>query len=260
MNPPALPRLSLATLAVALTAMLHTPAFADAPGDGSPAGAHWGLGMVVRSETKAYRDFDNKTEVWPVLTFENRWVRFFGPSMEVKLGQSGAFAFGLNASYAGDGYEAKDSPFLAGMKERKNSFWLGGSLSMRHEMATFNTRWVTDASGNSHGQKLKLGVERRFALGQLGITPRLAATWQDSKFVNYYYGVRASEIRSGRAAYNAGSAVNAEVGLRLDYRLARQHMLFVDMGVTALDNAIKNSPLVDRGTVPEVGIGYMYRF
>jgi MipA family protein len=260
MKPLTLKTPSFAKLAVASAAFLHIVAFADAPPGGGSDESNWGLGFAVRSETRAYSDFDNKTEVWPLVTYENRWVRVFGPNLEWKLDRSGPFAFGLAASYADDGYEAKDAPVLAGMDERKNSFWLGGNVAMRTDLATFSGQWMGDASGKSKGQKLKLGMQHRFAVGDVGVTPSLGAVWQDSKFVNYYYGVKASEVRAGRAAYNPGSAVNVELGLRLDYRLAPQQMLFANLGVTSLDSAIKNSPLVDRSSTSEIGIGYMYRF
>ncbi len=220
----------------------------------------WALGLVVMPEKKPYRDYDNKTEVLPFFTYENRWVRVAGPGLELKLGQDGPVRWGLTASYAGDGYKSEDSPYLSGMADRKSSFWLGARMGLRTDLATFSAEWSADASSKSQGQKIKLGVERRFSVGSLGITPRLTATWLDSKYVQYYYGVESNEARAGRTAYNAGSAVNTELGLRMDYQLARQHMVFADLGVTSLGNSIKNSPLVSRNNVPEVRLGYMYRF
>jgi len=211
-------------------------------------------------ETKAYRDFDDKTRVLPIVTFENRWVRVFGPGLEVKLGRSGPLSYGLTVGYAGDGYKASDSPFLAGMEKRKASAWVGGRLGLRTEWANFSADWSGDVSSHSKGQKLRLGAERRFALGEFGLTPRVTATWLDDKFVNYYYGVRAGEVTPTRAAYTPGSTVNTEIGLRVDYRLAPQQALFADVGVTSLGSSIKSSPLVDRSTVPEVRLGYLYRF
>jgi outer membrane protein len=228
--------------------------------DGTAEGSSWGLGLAVMSESKPYRDVDNKTEVIPFVTFENRWVRVFGPGLEFKLGKAGPVSFGVTASYGMDGYKASDSPFLDGMAKRKGSAWIGGKASLRGDLGQLSTEWSGDASGNSKGQKFKLGVERRFAFGEIGVTPRLAATWMDGRFVRYYYGVDATEVRAGRGAYSGGSTVSTEVGLRLDYRPAPQHMLFADLGATALGREIKNSPLVDRSTVPEVRFGYLYRF
>lgn len=248
----------------ALTAItLHGAALAHGDAGEATEGSEssqWGLGLAVMSEIKPYRDFDSKTEVIPFITFENRWVRVFGPGLEFKLGKAGPVAFGLTASYGMDGYKASDSSVLDGMSKRKGSVWLGAQASLRSELVNVSAEWSSDASGHSKGQEFKLGLERRFALGDVGITPRLTATWLDRKFVQYYYGVEASEVRPGRGLYNPSSTVNTEVGLRLDYKLAPQHMVFADLGTTALGGEIKKSPLVDRSSVPEVRLGYVYRF
>jgi MipA family protein len=246
--------------AASLLAMLHAVAFAHAgEGEGSET-SQWGLGLMVMSGTKPYRGFDNEVKAIPVVMFENRWVRVIGPGLELKLGQTGPVAFGAVANYAGDGYDASDSPFLSGMGKRKSSFWLGGRMRLKTDVASLSTEWTADASGNSKGQKFKLGVERRFAVGDLGITPKFAATWLDKKYVQYYFGVEPGEAASGRPAYQARSATNTELGLRLDYRLAPQHTLLADLGVTSLASTIKNSPIVNRNNVAEVRIGYLYRF
>lgn len=117
-----------------------------------------------------------------------------------------------------------------------------------------------DASGYSKGQKIKVGVERRFDLGGFGVAPRAQLSWQDQKYVQYYYGVEQAEARAGRAAYQASGALNTELAVRLDYRLAPNQTTFVDLGVTRLGSSIKNSPLVDRSTLPMLRIGYLYRF
>jgi outer membrane protein len=240
---------------------LHGAVLAHGDDAGGPAeGSQWGLGVAVMAEKKPYRDFDNKTEVLPFVTFENRWVRVFGPGIEFKLGKTGPAAFGLTANYGMDGYKASDSPVLDGMARRKGSAWLGAKASLRGEPGQLSAEWSADASGNSKGQKFKLGVERRFTFGDLGLTPRLSATWLDRKFVQYYYGVETTEARAGRTPYSAGSTVNTELGLRLDYRPAPQHTVFADLGAMALGREIKSSPLVGRSSLPEVRVGYLYRF
>lgn len=261
MNLPRLPRSPLPLLAALLAAFAPMTSQAHGSEDGGRDDTtQWGLGLAVMPETKAYRDFDNKTEVWPILTFENRWVRVFGPGLEFKLGRSGPLSYGLTVGYARDGYKASDSPFLTGMDKRQASAWVGGRLGLQAGWASFSADWSGDASSHSKGQKLRLGVERRVALGAFGLTPRLTATWLDGKFVDYYYGVRAAEATVARPAYSAGSTVNTELALRVDYRLAPQQMLFADVGVTSLGSGIKRSPLVDRSTLPEVRLGYLYRF
>lgn len=250
-----LPRIALGCMA-----LVHAAVFAHGAETEMSDEPSWGVGIAAMQETRPYRDVDNKTEVLPLLTFENRWFRIFGPGLEIKLGHAGPVAFGLTASYAADGYKASDSPALAGMAERKNSAWVGARASARTDWATLSAEWSGDASGHSDGQKLKLGIERRFAMGDLGVTPRVTATWLDRKFTRYYYGVSAGEAQPGRSTYAPDSAVNTSLGVRLDYRVAPQQTLFLDLGVEALDKTIRNSPLVDRRSVPEVRLGYHYRF
>ncbi len=73
-------------------------------------------------------------------------------------------------------------------------------------------------------------------------------------------GVRSSEATAGRAAYASKATTNTELGARVIYGLDAQQSVFMDLHVTALGSAIKNSPLVDRSSVAGVRLGYAYRF
>jgi len=257
-----------ACLAAAIAAAaLAFPIQALAQGKpGEPEGSSWGLGLGAGVKQQAYRGMDRDTKALPLLQFENQYVKVFGPGLELKLpglriSDTQRLSFGLIGKYDGSGYEAEDSPFLAGMEERKGGLWAGGQVKWENDLANLSARWTADASGNSKGQQFSLGLERSFRLGQqFMLSPRLVATWQDRKTVDYYYGVRAGEARAGRAAYQGESGVNTELALRGMYLFDRQHSLFVDVGVTRLHAGIKNSPLVDRSSESNVFVGYMYRF
>lgn len=223
-------------------------------------GSSFGLGLAVMSEVKPYRGHDNKTELLPFIQYENRWLRVLGPGVEFKLGRAGPVAFGVTASFGMDGYEAGDSPFLEGMARRRSSVWLGARAGLRTELASLSAEWSADASGHSQGQRFKLGIERRIGFGPTGLTLRASATWLDRSYVQYHYGVEAAEARVGRDAHAAGSAVNTSIGLRVDHRLAPQHLVMLDVVTVSLGSAIRQSPLVDRRSVPEVRLGYLYRF
>lgn len=249
-----------AALVAAAAALLHPSVSAQA-GNGADASAtSWGLGLALVPERRPYRQFDNKTQVWPLLSVENRWLRVAGPGIELKLGQAGPLAFGLTARYARDGYEAADSPALAGMVERKSSVWLGARASWRGALGTLSADWSGDAAGHSNGQKLRLGAEHPFALGTVLVTPRLTATWHDRRFVQYYFGVDAAEVRAGRAAYSPGASVDTEIGLRLEHSPLPHQVVFADLGVTVLGSNVRHSPLVDRSTVPGLRLGWLYMF
>ena len=82
----------------------------------------------------------------------------------------------------------------------------------------------------------------------------------DSKFVDYYYGVKASEAVVGRSTYQGKSSNGVEAGLRIDYSPARQHNLYLDFGITQYGSAIKDSPLVEKANQSTVSLGYLYKF
>ncbi|MET0208750.1 MAG: MipA/OmpV family protein, partial [Burkholderiaceae bacterium] len=240
------------------------PAWAQSSNGAAPYGG-WSLGVGAVSSQQPYIGADSKTRVLPLVYFDSRWVRLAGTTADLKL-LNHAFtptqqvAAGLRLRYSGEGYEASDSPALAGMAERKDGFWGGVGATWRNPVAQVSAEWLTDLSGHSKGQKIQLQVDRRFGWNSFGLTPRVQAQWLDKDHVTYYYGVRAEEALPTRAAYAAKSAMTMEAGLRLDYSLATHHTMFLDLSATRLPDEIRDSPIVDRKTMSRVAVGYIYRF
>ncbi len=220
----------------------------------------WGLGLAVSADRKPYRDFDDKLQPLPLLTYENRWISIAGPGVDFKLPSVGPVGLRLRSRFGFEGYEAEDSPWLAGMHERKGSLWLGAAATWDAGPVQLSAELLGDASGHSKGRQFTLKAERRFQQGAWDITPRLALQQQDRKTVDYYYGVQAGEARLGRPAYEGSSAVNLQAGVRVGYTLAPRQWMFVDVSATRLGSAIKDSPLVNRSSQPAVTAGYLYRF
>lgn len=220
----------------------------------------WGAGLLVSSEIRPYRGVGTETQLFPVLQYENAWIDIWGPVIDLKLRDEGPLLLVLRARYIGSGYDAGDSPALAGMQDRKDSVWLGSKVQWRASMAHFSAEWLVDGSGHSKGQQLKLQAETLMHAGPVRIVPRVGLQWQDAKLVHYYYGVNASEARAGRAAYQGKAAFNPEIGARFVYALTPAQSTFVDVSATALDSTIKRSPIVERSWVPALRLGYVYRF
>lgn len=243
-----------AVIAAILAALAPAAAWAqDAPTSA------WGAGLAVSADRKPYRDFDDKARPLPLITYENRWIHIAGPGVDLKLPSAGPVGLRLRSRFGFEGYEAKDSPWLAGMQERKGSLWLGAAASWDTGPVQLSAELLADASGHSKGRQFTLKAERRFQLGAWDITPRLALQQQDRKYVDYYYGVEGAEARAGRPAYEGSSAVNLQAGLRVGYALAPRQWMFVDVSSTRLASAIKDSPLVNRSSQPAVTAGWLYR-
>ncbi len=258
---------SAATLALAAALIGVVPAHAQPGPPGDEPSTTWGLGVGFGSKQQPYAGISRDNQVLPLLEFENRYVHLLGPALEVKLpnyaiSDTQRLKFRLGGYYAIlGGYKPDDAQILEGMTERKDGFWAGGKIEWETSLITVGALWMHDISGYSKGQRFALGLEKDFRLGQrVMLIPRAAAIWQDAKLNNYYYGVTAAEAEPGRPAYQAGSGVNAEVGLRGIFLFDKHSSVFLDLSVNTLSSQIKNSPLVDRSTENRVLVAYVYRF
>lgn len=222
--------------------------------------SQWGLGLVTLYDRKPYRNFDNKAKALPFVFYESRWVSLIGPTLDLKLPAPDSLSFSVRLHYAGDGYEPGDSPDLAGMEERKASFWVGGASSWTTDVATLSVELLGDASRKSKGKRASLSIEHEFKAGDFDFTPRLALHRFDGKYVDYYYGVRADESTSARPYYVGTSTSNVEAGMRIGYSLAPRHKLSLDLSTTRLGASIKDSPLVERSRQDGARVGYVYFF
>jgi len=264
-------RLPASTLHTAATASafvlgLGMASIASAAGSEASSKSSWGLGLAAVSTQKPYAGIDRDNIAFPLVYFENKYLRVFGPGVELKLhsldiDNSQRIDFRLVGKYDGSGYEDDDADILEGMSERKGSFWAGAKVQWETDLVDVSAEWLADVSGNSKGQRFNLAVERTWRFGEhVMLTPRLGATWLDKKYVDYYYGVETDEIRIDRPAYEGKSGVNLQLGVRGSYIFDAHHSAFLDLGVTSLPEEIKDSPLVDRSTENRVLMGYMYRF
>lgn len=249
-------------LAVPLAALAQQP-----PGDGGDEGSSWGLGLAIGSSQSAYKGMDRDTVGMPMVSYENQYVKLSGPTVELKLpgyalSDTQRLHFGLVANlFDGSGYEASDSLALAGMAERKSSVWVGARMEWENDLADVSLEAVGDASSNSKGTRVTLGLGRKWMLSpRLLLIPQVGVEWVDKKYVDYYYGVRGDEVRADRAAYVGTATVNPEVSLTGLYFFDKQHSLMLNVGVKSLGKGIKNSSIVDRSSENHVMVGYKYSF
>lgn len=254
-------RYALPALVLPAAVLLGIPsAFADGLEDAPETYPGLGVGIGVAVQNRPYKDIDSETLVLPVLSYENRWIRIGGLGLDLKLGSAGPVSFSIGARYSLSGYDEGDAPILGGMADREGGLWIGPSVAWRTGFADVTAEALGDASGKSKGAQFRLTVDRSFQSGAFRFTPRVAAIWRDRKYNDYYYGVRAEEVRADRPFYAGRAGTDVEIGLRTSYALARQHSLFLDVSATGYSNAVKESPLVDQSSSTGIRLGYLYRF
>jgi outer membrane protein len=248
---------ALTMFAVSLSTMTIAMAQTESIGEDD---SKWGLGAGVTVIQKPYRDIDADILPVPLFLFENHRISASISKVDYKFISTEHVSLSLRARYVGDGYDADKSPFLAGMKDRKGSVWAGSAMTWKTNIADLSAEVIGDVSGYSKGTRAKFRVERRFTSGKFTLTPRLEIEWVDSKFVDYYYGVKTSEVRVDRKYYGGNSSSNVEAGMRMDYALARKHIIYFDTSATRFGRAVKESPIVDNPSQTAVSVGYIYRF
>jgi outer membrane protein len=235
--------------------------------EGKSKSYSWGLGLGGITQQQPYRGMKRDYFPIPLLVFENRWVKLMGPIFDLKLGdlelgENQEISFAVTAQPIGfDGYSSNDAPILNGMSKRKGGSFLGPSIQWSNPYVDVSAKWLYDVSGSSKGQKLSIGLARSYFAGpRLMFTPSVSAIWMNSKYVDYYYGVRASEVRADRPAYFADSTLNVELAVRTNYMIDKHQSVFLSLGYMMLGSQIKNSPLTDRSGESKVFLGYLYRF
>ena len=69
---------------------------------------HWGLGAGVATRAMPYKGEGTKVLPVPLASFDNKWIRFFGNTPDVKIGQWRGLSVALRGQVTlFDGYETK---------------------------------------------------------------------------------------------------------------------------------------------------------
>jgi outer membrane protein len=221
----------------------------------------WGLGLGVGMEHSPYRGITKRFSALPLVMYESRNIHFFGNTIDYKLPSYGdAFTFTLRAKYDfGGGYKASESANLQGMENRNGSLWGGATATWDNRFAKLSLEWLT--AGSTKGSTVTLGAEHGFVMSRrFKLTPHISATWMNSNYVDYYYGVKANEVAVDRPAYIGQSTSNIEGGLRAEYALTPKQLILMDVTDLHRGSGIKNSPLVDKSSSAGFRIGYLYKF
>lgn len=219
---------------------------------------HWGLGAGAGIEQAPYKGYGTRFTPIPLIFFENKWVHAFGTTLDLKIGKWNNVSMSLRGKYAlGDGYKQSDAPILNGMQNRNGAFWYGPALSWHTAFGTLSGDFL---AGGNKGEMASIDLRKSFEYGQFSIEPHVGAEWLGSKYVDYYYGVRPSEVRAGRPAYSGKSTYDMSVGARVDYQFTRHQIVILDVGASHLGSGITDSPLVGKRFIPQARIGYLYQF
>lgn len=210
-----------------------------------------GLGVGVITRSSPYVDSTRDvTRVIPAVTYIGERLQWLGPTLRFGLAGSGKLRLAAAAEYRVGAYEEADSPFLAGLGDRESTLLAGLGLQWEFgdgfELDATYQHDVLDRVGGGLGN---VRLSRRFPWGPVSIAPQVAYNWFSSDISNHDFGVPAMAATPERPAYTLGSTSSFEAGLGISVELSEDWRIILNVAAEALDDDVKNSPIVDEDVV-----------
>jgi len=242
---------------------VFTDADAPAADQSGPSNFHGILGPALFSTHKIIGDGHTVIGLFPLILMRYKDIAYWN------IGGGGVWLLGTDDRSlrlgAGirtrGGWQPGDDMELAGMERRKGS--IDGYLNgvWKTPLATLGAHYYHDIGHVSDSNAASLRLSHIFRINDdLRLTPSIGATWQDSKRVDYYYGVRPGEVLPSRPAYTGRDTINANAGLAGSYLLPHSWSLLGGVITTRYGNGIVDSPIVTRrySTLFYFGAGWLF--
>ncbi|SFX33893.1 MipA/OmpV family protein [Marinospirillum alkaliphilum] len=228
-----------------------------------------GAGIGFSQGQSPYRGVSGNPNTIPAfISYEGEKGYFRGIEAGYYLWQTGdrRSNLTLSALVSGrlEGYRSSDSLYLQGMATRGWSLDGGLGLVWREGMHQYSLKAVTDLLGKHEGQEVSAGYAYRIPISrELSLTPNAGISWMSADLLDYYYGVRDSEVHTGltpeRTAYQVDAGIQYTVGVTLAYQLNTTTSLLLSTRTRWLPDSVSDSPLVARDQISGVFGAIIFR-
>lgn len=223
------------------------------------------IGLGPYFQTQPYKDVSTILVPSPVIFFDNslfyvRWSRagvyFLGEKEE-----DYAWGFSLTAQPRTYGYKASDSDYLAGMDTRKNTIEGGLAFSATYKENYLEIMALTDLLDRYDSWLIKTELGSEYKLGDFSFYPSLILIYQSEKFIDYYYGVKDSEVAtSGYTAYKPNGGLLVGLQTYINYPITDTFAALVNIRADKISDDAANSPLVDQDYIYSGLVSLIYTF
>ena len=218
----------------------------------------WGVGIGIISEDAGYTEVGSDSTAVPIFLVNYGKFYLMGPKFGYQLYGNDNYAFGLTGNYRLEGYEAEDSPSLMGMDDRDGTLDLGVEYSYDTGFGKIGIEFVADTLGTHEGYQADVSFSYPINFDNGQLSPYIGAEHRSDDLVNYYYGVKSTEVTQIRQSYQADSAVNLVMGIRSAWFSGPHHRFVAMVQFKAFDDSIKDSPIVDADNTYNMILGYAY--
>lgn len=202
------------------------------------------IGIAVASFDQLYSGLENRTTALPL--FNLKYNRFFlkGFDLGFNAYQSEQLTTSVILKPVFNGYKEGDSDELNGMDDRGASAYLGAQVNYRMKPLNYTLFVAQDVSGRTKGTigGAKVGTGLPVMGGKVILAPSLSATYWNTSVVDYYYGVKDSEVTNSRAAYSPEGTWVYNGSLTAMYRFKTNLMARLTYSYSYYDAEIEDSP------------------
>lgn len=222
------------------------------------------LGAGAVAFKSPYKDFkDNSAPmIFAEYEGENFVIGSTGAHYRVMGSDDTPLSLFATLSSVGSGFKAKDSTYFTGMEDRDSSIDLGMTAIYRvGDAGEISASLLHDVSGAYKGFFADVSYSHAFDIaGRASFSPSVGVSILSKDYVDYYYGVRATEATPSRAAYTGKAAMTPYVGYDVVMPISNNWSLFHATQYTWLGDNIKKSPLVERDNSWSTTLGVAYTF
>lgn len=220
----------------------------------------WSVGGGVAYFSAPFKGAKNVTTALPYIGYEGEKFSASILGLSYRVFGDENFSVSAIASPRFQLIDPKDSAFLTGMSKRKTSVDIGISTALKSDFGAFNVDIVTDALSVHKGSQVTANYTIPFEFGKLGVMPSVGVTWQSSKLADYYYGVRANEVKVNRPKYIVKDSTIPNIGLKLSYPIKDNIDLVSINSVEFLPKEITQNSIIDKKTNIGSILAVIYKF
>ncbi|MGD8582766.1 MAG: MipA/OmpV family protein [Gammaproteobacteria bacterium] len=210
-----------------------------------------GVGAGVIARTSPYREYSGGVyQFIPAITYTGERLQVFGPRIQFGIAGSGKLRLALAGQYRIGVYQEVDSPFLAGMGDREDTFLAG--LAVQAELPgvlDLELAYEYDVLDRIGGGVARLVLSKVLQSGIFRFTPQLGVNYMNSEIANYDFGVPADRATVARPSYELDSTTSVEAGVGLFIEITREWLFVMDANIEKFSDEVTNSPIVDQDYV-----------
>lgn len=210
-----------------------------------------GVGVGVIARTSPYREYNGGVyQPIPAITYTGERLQVYGPRIQFGIAGSGKLRLALTGQYRIGVYKEEDSPFLAGMGDREDTFLAG--LAVQAELPgviDLQLAYEHDVLDRIGGGVAGLRVSKGLQSGIFRFTPQLGVNYLSSEIANYDFGVPADKATAARPAYELDSTTSVEAGVGIFIEITREWLFVMDVNIEKFSDEVINSPIVDQDYV-----------